>query len=463
MSIIKKVLKYYNKIPVSFLNIIAPLYHCLPDNLKYTSYFIKEKRELDRIDSLSTEDIEKERNLSVQKLINYSYEHVPYYHKLFDKNSILPSDIRTVSDLSKIPYLTKELLANNQEELISDEYHKKDLVYITTSGSTGNPVGFYVQKESHIRDWVYVFHMFNKYGYNQNSSKLMLRGKVFQAQCDGKSWQWDAFKRELSINIFDMTQRNMEEYCLAIEKHKPEFAYGYMSAMYTFCKFLSQRKTALKHQFRGFIGISETITDEQRIFVESVIGAPVLTFYGMSERVIIAAETAKDHTYSIEPLYGIAELIDENEKLITEKNIKGELVGTSLLNYGMPLIRYKMGDISSWAGKDILSKIEGRWNHDQLVGRDLCLISMTALNMHSEVFKKVNRYQLFQDTPGKVIIKVVKNSDFMDLDKERIEKQFTEKAKNQIDFKVELVDEIKPKTNGKLFLVEQKLDLRKIM
>ena len=457
MALIKRVLKYYHKVPIEVINAIAPIYHLFPDTIRMGSVYKKEKNELARISKLSYQEIQKERNRSLRKLILYSYRHVPYYKELFDNVGLNPSDIKSVDDLKKIPFLTKEIISERLDDLISDQYKKNDLIYITTSGSTGKPTGFYVQADSHMRDWVYVYKMFHNYGYNPSSSKLMLRGKVFRSQTKGKSWQWDALRKELSVNVFELTPRNMEIYCRAIEKYKPDFAYGYMSAMYTLCKYISNRKKPLNHHFKGFIGISETINSEQRDFVEKTIKAPVLTFYGMSERVIIAGQKESGGCYYVEPLYGIAEIVNDEGKTISENNINGELVGTSLLNYGMPLIRFKTGDISSWKKKDVLSSIEGRWNHDVLIGIDMCPITMTALNMHSSLFEKISRYQLRQTEIGKVTILVVPEKNISRKEKEDLVLQFSEKVQEQIKFSIKIVKSIPPKENGKVFLVDQRL------
>lgn len=459
MPIINYVLKYYNRVPISIINVVAPVYHLMPEAVRFTPTFVKERDWIKRIHQMTQEELHREEEKCLKRLVCYAYEHTEYYRELFNKNNINPREINTVKDIEKIPFLTKELLLENRDRMISDEFGKKELVYITTSGSTGVPTGFYVQKDSHIRDLAYTFDFFGKYGYNTKSSKLMLRGKVFREQKRGKIYQWDAIKKELSINIFDMTPQNMEIYCRAIEKYKPDVAYGYMSAMYMLCKYIAGRKRKVEHQFKCFIGISEVITGEQKQFVEDIIHAPVLTFYGMSERVIIAKQLHESEEYIPEPLYGITELIDKEGKVITKNGVDGELVGTSLLNYGMPLIRYRTGDISSWAGKNRLANVSGRWKHDLLVGRDHCGISMTALNMHSEVFKYIERYQILQDKCGEAYIYIVPSKEFKEEYQQEIVRQFNEKTGGQIIFSVKVVEKINPNSNGKFPLVKQCLDL----
>lgn len=473
MSLVNKVLKSYTRIPLWLTNLLAPIYYLIPEKYRYGAVYRSETAELQRINALSAAEASAERDAALKKLVNYAYIHVPYYHRIFDENGLRLDCVNCVSDLKKLPFLTKEELVLNQNDLISDEFSKDELVYLTTSGSTGEPTGFYVQKESPMREWVYPLQMFRQFDYHPDSSKLVMRGKVFWAQREkGKSWQWDAFKRELSINIFDMTPQNMEAYCNAIEKYKPDFAFGYMSAMYTLCKYIKTRSGGLRHHFKGYMGISETIMPEQREFVESVIQARVFSFYGMSERVIIAGECKDSTEYHVEPMYGVAELVDSAGNVITEAGAEGELVGTSLLSYAMPIIRYKTGDISAWSDKadcpcgsckERLKYVSGRWKHDSLVGSNGALISMTAINMHSEIFSRIIRYQLFQDKIGFVTIKVIASNNFSDEDKLELIRQFTEKTQSKITYDLIVVNAIPPKPNGKLSLVDQRLDVSKYL
>jgi phenylacetate-CoA ligase len=472
MSVVNKMLKHYTQIPLWLTNLVAPFYYMLPENIRYGSVYRSEMKELKRIDRLSWDEVCAERRVALKRLIAYAYEHVPYYHQLFNSIGLSPEDVHDENDLSKIPFLTKEMLTKNRDKLISDEFNKSSLIYLTTSGSTGEPTGFYVQKESPMREWVYVLHMFRDFDYGPKSSKLVMRGKVFWAQrARNQNWQWDAFKRELSINIFDMTLENMEQYCCAIEKYKPEFAFGYMSAMYTLCKYIKSRPGGLRHQFKGFMGISETILPEQREFVENTINARVFSFYGMSERVIIAGECKCSTEYHLEPLYGIAELVDGNGNIITEPGVDGELVGTSLLNYAMPLIRYKTGDISSWSEKENcdcgsrkerLSKVHGRIR-DLIVSKDGALIPLTVNALFSKSLENVIRYRIVQEVPGRITMLVVANNQFNDSDCDAIKKRMVEAWKSLIDISIVKVLDIPPQKNGKFLLVDQRLDVTRYL
>ena len=443
MSLFNKIVKNYNKYPLWVLRLIGPLFNLLPVGLRLGKGYRTERRIIKENEGLSEPDVIEKQNESFKKLIAYSYEHVKYYRELLDGLGLKPRDFKTVKDITKIPFLTKEIVFQRQNDLISDECSKEKLCYVTTSGSTGTPVGFFVDKNSSIRDVAYVYHFFNEIGYSPKSSKLLMRGKEFYSQKRGHVFQWDPLKKELSIDIFSFTEENLEIYCKAIEKYKPDFVYGYPSAMCLFCNYLSKRKEPLRHNFKGFIAISESLSNEQSSFIESVISAPVVTFYGMSERVIIAKKCLKTGQYHIEPLYGLAEIVDKKGNEIKTNGIIGELVGTSLVNYCMPLIRYKTGDMSSWSNSSCccsnrffsLANVYGRKNRDVLINKENQPISMASLEIHSDAYQYIKRYQFYQEKPGFVTIRIVPSCDSFDNEKiDEIKNIFTNRTQGKIVF-----------------------------
>ena len=137
--------------------------------------------------------------------------------------------------------IDKECVHANIGRMIKRRMHKEKLDYVVTSGTTGRAAGFYQDKSILMREWAYVNYIWNRVGYEPDSSRLILRGKVFrEKKLKGKSWQWDALKRELSIDIFAMTKENLRLYCDKIEKYKPEYIHGYMSAIMTLCNYIEQ-------------------------------------------------------------------------------------------------------------------------------------------------------------------------------------------------------------------------------
>ena len=466
MSLIYTVKQNYDKLPAHFLKIAGALYYRLPLDKRYGSDFKKTTDLLRSTEYLSKDEIDTIVNERFLYIVKYAAAHVPYYREKYAEYGVDVDSIHDVCDIVKLPTIDKEELRTHRNQFISDEYKSKDLMYITTSGSTGNPVGFYQKKSILMTEWAYVMHIWSRTGCKPDSSRLVLRGKKIKEGGKNPYIFYDHLRRELSCDIFNMTAENLESYCVAIEKYKPEFIHGYMSAVVMLAKYIESRNGGLKHQFKGILAVSENVLQEQRDYVEKVFETRVFSFYGHSERLVIAGECEKSSLYHIEPLYGYCELLDRNGIPANE----GEITGTGFLNDAMPLIRYRTGDIASWndekecqCGRNhlILNGVQGRRHQDMLVTAEGAYVSLTALNIHSDEFDYIIRYKLIQEQPGVVIMKIMPKKGYSTENSKRIKRLLEEKVSGKIQFDIQVIDNLPVGANGKYKVIEQHLPIEK--
>src|SRR5690606_24049033 len=135
----------------------------------------------------------------------------------------------------------------------------------------------------------------------------------------------------------------------------------------------------------------------QRERIEAAFNTRVYSWYGHSERVVLAGECESSSSYHHFPDYGILEIIDDQGRLCTKEGERGEIVGTGLLNYCMPLIRYRTGDyatrLESYCACERhwnrFCDVEGHRKQEMIVTRNGGRVSLAALNMHGDIFEKV--------------------------------------------------------------------------
>ena len=94
---------------------------------------------------ISSDELRELQFRKVSALIRHVYQTVPYYQQTFRKIGLQPGDIKTWEDFKNIPILTKELLRENSDTLISTKPDSA-LYPITTSGSTGTPLKMMVSQ-----------------------------------------------------------------------------------------------------------------------------------------------------------------------------------------------------------------------------------------------------------------------------------------------------------------------------
>ena len=125
--------RFYTKIP------------SIPYKVKYGAVYRKNLRFLNESQWYSLEELRNYQFRQLKKLLLHANANVPYYRELFRKEKIDVEKFSKLEDIRKIPILTKEIIRENRDLLVS-KLHKDKLQYVTTSGSTGTPLGFYWEK-----------------------------------------------------------------------------------------------------------------------------------------------------------------------------------------------------------------------------------------------------------------------------------------------------------------------------
>lgn len=448
---------HYEEIPTPILNMIGAVGNQFGYGLRYGKSFSKVYEELRKTEFFSEEELD---NIVKEKLIEqikYAYKYVPYYRENYNENDVKTMD--SLSDIERFPFIDKEIVKSNEDQFISDKFKKSELIQKKTSGSTGMPLAIYMNKDTTLKEWAFVVHIWERIGFTSKSSRILMR--EIEDKNKGICY-FDGLKNELRIDISNMTPENMEIYCKAIERYKPDYIHGYPSATLQLCKFIEKR--GIKHQFKGVLPSSEGMSKEEVNYIKRVLNCPCLSFYGHTERLVMAGQCECSECYHVEPLYGYCELIDKNGEVIREEGKTGEIVATGFCNTGMPLIRYKTGDLAEWSLKKcscgrnykLLKKLEGRTT-EYLVDRNNNKISLTAFR-YSFYEQHVNSFQFYQDEPGKVFVRIIPEEDFTELDKRNILKTLEEDCDSQIEFCIEKVKSISKKKSGKRELIIQKLD-----
>ncbi len=287
-------------------------------------------------ESYTFDQLNKYRVEQLKKTIALAYNHVPYYQSVFKKIGLMPEDIGSIDDLTRIPLIDKEIVRKSFKDFKNKSYlgvpskgH--------TSGSSGNP-GVYLRDLSSINaEKAALWRQYLWAGKKLDSKRVTLRGEIV-CPIDAKSgpfWKYDQFTNELLMSAYHLSDANMNLYVQEINKFKPFDLYAYPSTAYLLANYCKRRGLGVK--FSCVFTSAEVLHEYQRKEIESVFDCPLYDQYGSAERVvnILQCEHGRYHEM---PDYSIVEYLPI-------ENGRYEVVGTTLFNAVMPLIRYKTGDI----------------------------------------------------------------------------------------------------------------------
>lgn len=466
-----KFLGWYYASPPFIKNIAGRSYRLLPLRVRYGSVYVHFKKLLEKSQYWSPEEIHQYQTEKFIKLVCHCLDHVPYYQKLFAEHNLNRSDFKTLEDIQKIPFLTKENILNHKEDLVATNYPKSRLMYYSTGGTTGTPMSFYNEKGvSRSKELAFMTAQWMRVGYRIHDPVVTLRGNVIPSSKNNQFWEYEPIKNRLVFSTYHMTDENLEQYVRQIRNFKPKFIHTYPSAVTILAKFMKERSLEPFETVKAVFCSSEAFYPGQRELLESVFRCRIFSWYGLGEMVALAGECERSTNYHIFPEYGIFELIDANGSVIEKEGQLGEIVGTGLDRDIMPFIRYRTGDYAEYldqpcaCGRNyrLLKRVEGRWHQEQVVTRKGNLISMTALNMHTPVFENVRQYQFEQTEKGRVTLKLVPKAGFTEKDYAAITKALMSKLdSDNIELTLRLVDasEIETGRSGKFRFLIQKLNI----
>jgi len=326
-----------------------------------------------------------------------------FYKGRFNEAGVSPENFDSLDQLKKYPLLTKTDLIQHRESILNPEFDSSQRLYLTTGGSSGVPVGFYLHKGvSRAKEQAYLEAQWSRRGYAPGQKVAVIRGGVTSSYADGSISYFDATRNWLVLSSYHLTQDRLPEYVERLNDFKPRHLHAYPSAALMLAKGMQQAGLRLLFEPESLLCGSEKLTAEDQRFLEGHFGARVFHWYGHSERVVLAGQGRTSNHLYFWPTYGYAELGEPNEEGLCE------VIGTSFHNLAMPLIRYRTGDYvrlparldAELPGLEV-EAVVGR-DYEFLVSRTGRRISLTAINMHDGIFDGLLAVQFRQERRGEV-------------------------------------------------------------
>ncbi len=445
---------------------LRPLYYRLPMEVCYGREFAPTLALLRASERWSEEQLREFQIKKLRTILSHAAKNVPYYRKLFRKIGFDPAEVRAVKDLRVLPLLDKETVRENINDLLAENIKPSQRLYFTTGGTTGIPLGVYNMRAAGGREKAFMFTQWARIGFHPTEPRAILRGTPIK---NPRHWRYDAYERSFMFSNFHMTAENIAEYARVMKAKRLAYLHSYPSAVIDFARHLENQGIE-PPVFKTILASSENLYPGQRQFIESFFGCRLFSWYGHTETTILAGECERSNEYHIFPEYGVAEVIREDGLAAEGEGETGELVGTSLDNFAMPLIRYRtddwaiVGSTSCPCGRNyrLLKETRGRWHQEMLVGKLDNLISVTALNVHTNVFDRALQIQFYQQEKGKAELRIKRKKDYSDRDSQRILAALAEKIGDTMEITLSFPQEIAPTPSGKFRFVVQELKIPRV-
>lgn len=379
------------------------------------SRVLKFLNELSELQWLSQAELAALQQQQLASMLEYANKHIPYYRESFKNVGFTPSDFaKDPTHFNTIPLLTKEDIRQNQDGLTTDEREKRQtLIRTKTGGTTGEPL--WLMQEPAYRDYntAHVYHKMTWSGWRIGEPQAWLWGHAVVGQDATRSYSTrakDWLANRIESNAFHITEESLERLARRIEKQPGSVVWSYVSTMYKLAQFLDQRGHSI--QARAVYTAAEPLYDHQRAFIESVLGCPVFDNYSCVEVGSIACECDRHDGLHITTRNCYVEVLQDGKPVPDGE--EGELVLTTLTNYGFPLIRYRIEDwgkkstrtCACGRGLPLLEIVAGRII-DHFKTRDGRLVWAAFLIPMVPTLGPVTQYQIVQKTTDLLVLRVI--------------------------------------------------------
>jgi len=439
--------QFYSILPIPLQHACATAQGAKYYQWRYGGVFQAYLQNLQRSEYLPAGQMQELQQAELQRLLQFASTHVPHYRKH-----------------GPAEFTTKDQIRERPQDFLADTCSRRSLIPWHTSGTTGKPLTIFYSREAMQKMWAFVELYRNTAGVTKDDRRGQFTGKMIvppnQSAAKPVFWRYDLANHALLLSTVHLLPENLPCYAAALERFRPVYLSGYPSAMYVLAEHYRQSGKAAP-KLRAALTSAETLLDAQRRVIEETFATRVFDQYGQAEMQSFwyECEAGRMHTH---PLAGVTEIVRPDGTPAAPGEM-GEVVLTGLVNYAMPLIRYRVGDTARFAagpcscgrGMPVIEEIGGRLD-DFVYTRE-----RGALGRLDPVLKGVRNIvesQIEQESLDVLRVRFVPAPGFSGEDLHMFEDNLRARVGRSIHLEFECTDRIPRSANGKFRFVISRLE-----
>jgi phenylacetate-CoA ligase len=435
--------------------VLAPIYDVLRGT--HTTRCLSE---LERSQWWPQERIEELQSEKLRLLMEHAYRTVPHYRSVMQERRLTPADIRSAADLPALPMLTRPEVQAHGADLLSEGFPRGLLRPTKTSGSTGTPLLFYGTTDDQLN------HGFARGIRAQEMTGLHLGDRMVSL---GRPRLYTSshervlrglgtrFRRKFTIPVDRLTTDGMPGILQELNDAHPDGIGGYPNAVALVAAFIRDTG-AIAPSVRTIVTGGAELLEHDRRLIREVFSLEPYSNYSAYEAFGIACECETHTGLHISAEDVVLEVVDENGTPLSA-GAEGRIVVTNLHNFGMPFVRYDLGDTGSLLSGDCpcgrtlprLGLLIGRKSRF-FVTRSGRRIFSGTLYLDRLAGLGMRQYQVIQEDLDNVVMKLVpspEQSNTLATLETKVRDMFEARFGHEIALHVEFVSRIEPTEAGK--------------
>lgn len=392
-----------------------------------TKYWNKE------VECMGREEMRRLQSERLVKMVKHVYANSTFYRKRMDEHGVTPDDIRSIDDISKLPFMTKQDLRDNYPFNLFCVPMEKIVRLHASSGTTGKPIVAGYTRED-LQMWSDV------------TARSLMAAGVTSEDIMQVSYGYGLFTGGLGAHdggtligasIVPTGSGNTEKQITLMH----DFGSTVLACTPSYALYLAETiaKSGLDiNDFKLRVGIfgAEPWTNSMRKDIEEKLHIKAYDIYGLTEMCGpgVGCECECQNGTHLWEDHFYPEIIDPVTLQPLPPGEKGELVFTNLTKWGMPMMRYRTRDLTSLiyekceCGRTAvrMNKILGR-SDDMLIIRGVNVFPSTVESIILE-FPECEPYYFIE-------VDRVNNVDTFDILVEVHPEYYTDKVNELVDLK----------------------------
>ncbi|NPE29838.1 phenylacetate--CoA ligase [Methanococcoides sp. SA1] len=298
-----------------------------------------------QIERMPVDELKKIQGDKLCNLVKYVYEHSPFYRKRFDDAGIKPEDIKSLDDVNKLPFTYKKDLRDTYPTGMFCVPNNKLVRFHVSSGTTGKPtvVGY---TDNDIKAWsTSLARALTSIGVGRND--IMQIGYGYGLFTGGLGMHYGA--EETGCTVLPTSSGNTERQ-IDLMQDLGTSVIGCTPSYFLFMiEAAKEAGISFQEDTNLRVGVfgAEPWSEEMRKRIEESSGIKAYDIFGTSELSgPLFTECSEQHGIHIWADQFLVEVIDPETGEPVADGERGELVITTLVKEALPLIRYRIGDIT---------------------------------------------------------------------------------------------------------------------
>ena len=378
----------------------------------------------EEIETASREKILEIQNEKIVKQVRHVYDNVKYYRDLMDAKGVKPEDVKSVDDIKKLPFLSKEDLRIAYPYGLLGTDLKNCVRIQSTSGTTGRRVvAFYTQGDIDIWEECCARAIVAAGGTNEDVCQVCYGYGLFTGGpgLNGGSHKVGCLTLPMSSGNTERQIQFMMDLGATILCCTPSYA-AYIGESLAEAGYKPE-----DNKLKAGIFGAEPWTEEMRRSIEKSLGIKAYDIYGLTETSGpgVSFECEEQTGMHINEDHFYAEIIDPDTGEVLPEGEKGELVFTSLDKEAFPLLRYRTRDICVLTRK----KCSCGRTHVKMskpMGRSDDMMIIRGVNVFPSQIEAVLLKEGYPPN-YQILVDRVNNSDTLDINVELPPEQFSDK------------------------------------